>query len=301
MTFQHLDVSTTALYALHLLGKSGNMSRVAQDLGVTQSAISRMVTTLENKYGVPLVRRSARPLELTQEGCIVASLAEDLETKLSRLNSQMQRLRTFQDGSITIASFGTSSSTHFLPALVKDFQKLHPRISVSIQEYDHADQFAALTEEQADFGVLVNASNALETLPLGYDELLAIMRPDDPLAEKSRISPEDLMTRDFIMTRAGSAPLIKTWFRQAMLKPNVQHSIRQINSILGMINAGLGISILAHLGLPNNISPLMTRPLTPSVRREISLVKPQSNTSSLAAETFWNFISKRLEARVHDT
>ena len=128
------DLSFSALQAIRLLRESGNMSRVAAELNVTQPGVSRMITALEKRFDLRLVKRSSRPLELTDEGNIVAEYAKHMEQDLVDLTRQLERLQTHRDGSVTLAYFGASAAAHKLPTLLMAFKHSYPQISLPLKE-----------------------------------------------------------------------------------------------------------------------------------------------------------------------
>ena len=120
------DPSLTSLRALQSLAQTGSVSLTATELGLTQSAVSRSISNLETMVGLTLVQRTVRPLELTEEGQVVASHASDITLTIASLGERLYDHRRNRAGSVRIGSFGASASTRLLPPLIKSFSKQYP-------------------------------------------------------------------------------------------------------------------------------------------------------------------------------
>lgn len=136
MIYTHIcmsfNPSLTSLRALCSLADTGNVSLTATELGLTQSAVSRSISNLENTLGLTLVQRSIRPLALTKEGEVVAAHANDINLIIASLGERISDLKRHKAGAVRIGSFGASASTRLLPSLISAFSKRYPSISVNI-------------------------------------------------------------------------------------------------------------------------------------------------------------------------
>ncbi|MTI42482.1 DNA-binding transcriptional LysR family regulator [Roseibium hamelinense] len=284
------DLPVTALRALRILRECGSVSRTADTLGVSQPAISRAISALEDRYGLQFVRRNTRPVTLTVEGELVASHAERIELDLMDLSDQLARLKKGKAGAVTIGSFGASASTRLLPQLLKAFTRNYPEITVSIREYDDQDILTALNDGVIDTAVLANPPGHLDLVLLGHDELVGIVAQHDRLADLNVLLPADFEARPFVLSKAGSEPLITQWFKENGYDlPPAAHRIRQTASILALVEAGLGVSIMARYALPKDIGHVAAIPLAPAAPRELALARIPDAARSHAASVFWQF------------
>ncbi len=291
------DLSLTALRALSLIRETGSMSRAAQTLSVSQPAISRAVSALENHFGLSLVSREERPLILTAEGHIVADFAQRIDGNFADLANELERRKRGQQGTVTIGSFGASASTWLLPDLLKSFARYNPQIHVAIREYDDQDVLSALQDGDVDAAVLANPPEQLDQVQLGNDQLVGLVPSHHRLAERSELTPQDFFSDPFILTKAGSEPLIRAWFTQSdSTLPKAYHRIRQTASIMALVSVGLGISIVARYALPEDIGDLKAVPLNPRAPRTLALVRRPESVKSHAFRLFWAFAERNAAA-----
>jgi len=287
------DLPLTALRAIRLISEGSSVSRAAQILRISQPAVSKSIAALEERLGVSLVLRDARPISLTAEGTRLAAYASRIEVDLSDLTAEMSRLKRGDQGTVTIGSFGASASTRLLPNLLRGFARHYPKIPVAIREFDDQDISDALLEGAVDAAVLANPSATFDQIPLGQDELVALFPKGHRLAAKPALAAADFLDDPFIVTKAGSEPLILEWFaKQGEIVPQAQHRIRQTASIMALVESGLGISIVARYALPPDSGRIEIRPLTPRAPRSLALVRTHGSPPSNAVHLFWTHVQR---------
>ena len=285
------DPSLTALRALRSLAQTGSVSLTAVELGLTQSAVSRSIISLEAAVGLTLVRRTVRPMELTQEGQIVASHANEINQTIVCLGERLSDIRRNKTGSVRIGSFGASASTQILPSLIKAFTKQFPSISVSILEANDGQTLLNLQRGVVDIGLLADPGEEYESIPLANDQLVALVSKNSVLASYKVIKPKDLATQAFIMTLGGSERFIAQWFSQAGVEPQVTHRVLQAHSILALVRAQLGNAIVAGLSLPKTTTGVSQIPLYKATTNRLVLARKYHTPNSNAAELFWKFVA----------
>lgn len=290
MTF---DPSLTALRALKSLETTGSVSRTAQELGLTQSAVSRSIANMEKAYGLRFFRRDVRPLELTEEGRVAVSHANEIDKSVFVLGERLEALRRNKAGSVRIGSFGASASTQLLPELLQDFNKYYPSIELSIQEDPDQDALQALQENRVDVSVIRDPGENFDTIILTNDRLVALIPENDKLALSKNITQSMLADKPFIFSLGGSGPAILKWFDREEVEPLISHRIHQTYSILAMVRAGLGYSIVSSLSIPQNIKGIRLLPLNPISEFRVVLARKPLEPHSKAAGLFWDYIEKQ--------
>ncbi len=288
----NFDPSLTALYALKSLVETGSVSQTATELGLTQSAVSRSIAALEKMVGLILVRRGSRPLSLTEEGHVVVAHAHDVIQTLSSLDDRLSALRRNKAGSVRIGSFGASASTHILPPLLKGFTKPYPAIAVNIHEANDAQSLENLQRDLVDMAVLADPGEDFDVIPLGTDQLVALVPQDSDLATRSDLSPSSLIPTPFIMTLGGSEPAITRWFNQDVSCLNITQRVQQTHSILALVRAGLGNAIVAALSLPEETQGVIPVPLSNAPITNIVLARKPLEPRSKAAGLFWDYVER---------
>ncbi len=286
------DPSITALRALKSIERTGSVSKTAIELGLTQSAVSRSIATYEKSLGLDLLRRDRRPLILTKEGELVVSHALEIDRSILTLNERLRAVKQNKMGTVTIGSFGSTASTHILPSLLTQFTRIHPEISISIQEQPDDHTRLALINETVDVAVLSEPVEDFEAVPIAADQLVALIHKSSPLYSQSSVAANELEKPPFIMTLAGSEPLILDWFNRGGVHPNIRHRIQQTNSIIALVQQGFGNAIVTSLSLPQKLDDVKAIPLCPSTKRQIYLVKKIGSTRSNATTLFWKFVEQ---------
>jgi DNA-binding transcriptional LysR family regulator len=285
------EPSFTVLRALQSIHETGSVSQTSNAIGVTQSAISRSISKYEKAIGLQLLRRDARPLTLTEEGLLVVAHAAEIGRSIRTLGERLKALRQGKDGIVRIGSFGSSATSCILPALLTKFAKLYPDISVSIVEGSDERTRADLVQGNVDVAVLGDPVEDLDAIPIASDELVALIPEDSTFFTRPYILATDLNETPFIMTLAGSEPIILDWFEISGISPNIKHRIQQTHSILTLVRAGMGVAIVTSLSLPATYHDVTVKPLRPTTKRQIHMVKKAGSLNSKAVDVFWNFLS----------
>ena len=105
----------------------GSFTKAARILNYSQSGISRMINDLEKEWGVPILERGRQGVRLTSEGLKLLPFAEGVCKEYQKLQTQVDELNGLQSGIIRIGTF-SSAATHWLPNIIKEFQKDYPNI-----------------------------------------------------------------------------------------------------------------------------------------------------------------------------
>lgn len=288
------EPSLAVLRALQSIHETGSVSQTANALGVTQSAVSRAISKYEKAIGLKMLCRDVRPLTLTKEGLLVAAHATEIDRSIRTLVDRLKALRQGKDGVVRIGSFGSSATSHILPALLGKFAKLYPRISVSIGEGSDERTRADLINGNVDVAVLGDPVDDFDAIPIATDELVALVPKDFAISVRPIVTPDDLDSTPFVMTLAGSEPAILEWFEASGVTPNIKHRIQQTHSILALVGAGMGVAIVTSLSLPDTFQGVKVMPLTPTTERQIHLVKKSGSSNSNAVDIFWGFLNRAI-------
>ena len=183
-------------------------------------------------------------------------------------------------------------STRILPPLVKRLRKRFPEIEIEIVELTDEDTRRALKDGFVDFATLAGWEDLeLEYIPLAEDRLVGLLPERHPMAKMTSVTPQDLAEEEFIMTKGGSEPLVRDWFRSKSAEPNVRHTALQLTSILAMVRAGFGLSVVAEMAVPESHPQVSIVPLEPVQVREIYLCARKGSFSSHAAKQVWRFLA----------
>jgi DNA-binding transcriptional LysR family regulator len=274
------------LRALKAILTTGSFTAAGQLLGYSQSAISQMINSLESDVGFPLLYRTHGQVSLTPDGQKLLPLVEQLCNDWTTFQDRAAEIKGLQSSTIKIGTI-SSISAHWLPPLINNFQKKYPGVHFTLLQGDYTTIPQWVDDNTVDFGFINPA--AQPTLPVKYlksGELKAVLPASHPLAKKQKLSLSDLAKEPFLMLEEGlySEPL--NAFHKRGIQPNIKLRVHDDYSLLAMIEAGLGFSILADLVLKKQNYQVAIRPLIPRLYRQIGIYQRPSQLMSLASQRF---------------
>ena len=151
----------------YAVAKAGNISKAAKELFISQPAISKAVSKLEESLGVPLFTRNSRGVQLTVEGQVLFSHVSNAFDTLSRGENELRRIKDFNIGQIKIGVSNTLCKYVLLPYL-KGFVEKNPHIKVTIDGQATAKTVSMLEQQQLDIGLVAEPKTKrnLKFIPL---------------------------------------------------------------------------------------------------------------------------------------
>ena len=271
----------------------GSFTKAAEVLHYSQSGISRMIGDLEKEWRVTLLERSRWGVSLTSDGSRLLARAQKLCEEYRKLQMEVDDLHGVQSGLIRIGTF-SSVATHWLPNIIKAFQKDHPNIDYELLLGDYAEIEEWIAEGRVDCGfVRLPAGPAFETIPLARDHLLAVLPEGHPLAESERVPASALCSEPFILLERGARTDVTEIFEREGLSPRVRFTTWDDYAIMSMVESGLGISILPELILRRIPYRIVAKKLAVPAYREIGLALRERESASLAVKKFIEYLPFR--------
>ncbi|NLV21392.1 MAG: LysR family transcriptional regulator [Syntrophomonadaceae bacterium] len=229
-----------------------NLSRTAEDFGLSQPAITKQIQALEDMYGVLLLERSGRRLKMTEAGETLYNYAHDLVRCMDKMDKAMEEIAEDRKGSLFLGA-STIPGQYIIPALIKEFKEEHPHISISLEIADTERIFNKICERELDIGIVGGwtKQRKVEGFPWLEDELVAVVPQDHKLADKSSCCLADLQNENWIFREKGSGT------RKAVEELMTAHNLNRDNlniymeagsteSVLAMVEAGMGISLVSR-------------------------------------------------------
>lgn len=271
----------------------GSFTKAAEVLHYSQSGISRMIGDLEKEWRVTLLERSRWGVSLTSDGFRLLARAKKLCEEYRKLQMEVDDLHGVQSGLIRIGTF-SSVATHWLPNIIKAFQKDHPGIDYELLLGDYAEIEEWIAEGRVDCGfVRLPTRPAFETIPLARDDLLAVLPEGHPLAESERVPASALCSEPFILLERGARTDVTEIFEREGLSPRVRFTTWDDYAIMSMVESGLGISILPELILRRIPYRIVAKKLAVPAYREIGLALRERKSASLAVKKFIEYLPFR--------
>ena len=279
-------MTLTQLEIFSLVAQLQGFTSAAHRLGISQSAVSHAIKSLEQELGVELFRRQQSRVELSDIGQQLLLRARAMLGLASTLQQEAADARGMKSGTLRIGSFGPTASIHLLPRILEHFRQAHPGIEVHVDEGPDRQVLQWLEERRIDVGFVVLEQERLDTFALFEDQMVALLPVGHALAHQASVKLKDLCLDPFVLTEAGSSELVERLFHSARLKPNVRYRCSQLLSTLDTVSRGAGVSVVAQASLPQDHQPrYVQRPLAPRVARQIGLAvldRRQSSPATLA-------------------
>ena len=271
----------------------GSFTKAAELLNYSQSSISRMINDLETEWKATLLERSVGGVKLTSDGMKLLPYAKSVIDEFEKLQMQVNELNGLQSGLIRIGTF-SSVATHWLPNIIKEFQKDYPNIDYEMLLGDYTEIEEWILEGRVDCGFLrLPTRPELETLFLEQDKLMAIIPENHRLSDCKKFPVAALCNDPFMLLEKGAKAEVSEIFERCGLTPKVHFTTWDDYAIMSMVESVLGISILPQLILKRVPYKIIAKELDVPAYRNIGLALRNKKTASLAVKRFIEYLGYR--------
>lgn len=249
------------------VARTENISHAAEQMNVSQPALSRQLMDLENELGVKLLVRSNRRTTLTEAGFLLKKRAEEIAELVDKTVDEVSHAREGVSGSVHIGC-GETAGMRIIAHAIHELQKEYPHVNYDLRSMNGMSVKDSLKRGTLDFGVLIqpNAPQDYPYIELSYEDRWGVlMRRDSPLAKLTSIHPEDLDGLPLILSQqALKWKEFGTWFDKDESDLNIAATYTLLYNASLLAEEGVGY-VLCFDGLINltEDSPLVFRPLDP--------------------------------------
>ena len=264
---------------------SGNLADAANRLGRTPSAVSMMLKQFEEHLGAPLFE-SERKSRLTPLGAFALDQAVRELDHFERTVAAIQHFSHAKSGYVRVAAV-PSVAEAILPAVVRDFLRDHPGVQIDIRDMDSAGVLRELEKERVDLGFASAAGVGAEIVreELFSDAFGVVCRPDHPLTQALR--PIDWTQLDGGSFIGNGICRHIADERFQMIFSGSRLMVRNTTSLLAMVRAGIGVTVLPRLAVDPAEKRLAFLPVAdPAARRRIDILRRSHQTPTPAAALF---------------
>ncbi|MFM0056023.1 LysR family transcriptional regulator [Paraburkholderia phytofirmans] len=284
-------VDLDALRAFVAVASHASFNDAAIELNLSASALTRRIKRLEEALDTMLFERTTRTVALTSSGELLLPRAQGVLRELDaslELVSEATRIRT---GQLTIACIPTVAK-FMLPKIVSSYHKRRPEVRLRLIEANLATVVQRVALGEAEFGIafLVNESPELEIDELLVDPYVLACPVDHPLAASEHVTWPELRPWPLIVsgTSSGNRRMLDAALRDIDWRPDRLIEIEHLTTSLGLVEAGLGISIIPRCAAPRDAhARIAIRPLVdPTVARTIGLIRRRDAALSSIARDF---------------
>ncbi|WP_118179888.1 LysR family transcriptional regulator [Paraburkholderia phosphatilytica] len=298
-----MNVTLRQLRVFIEVARQQSFSRAGDEIGLTQSAVSRCVRELEGEIGLKLIDRTTREVQLTDVG---ANLVASVSRLLGDLDDALREIREIGEqrrGRVIVAASPTVAC-RLMPQVVAQCGERFPYVTLGLRDDVQSDVIRQVKSGEADFGVVIGTQpgDDLISEPLMTDSFCVVARSDDPLARQKEVAWTDLEGRQLVMLdyASGSRPIIDAAMQAQRVSATVAQELGHPATVFGLVEARVGISVLPWLALPLPAgAALVARPLVPRAERSVELVRRRDRSLSPAAQAVWELV-RELPARAED-
>ena len=290
------------LLAFRAVAELSNFRKAAETVHISQPAFSRRIDKLEQALGVRLLERTTRSVKLTAVGRDFARKVQQWLDDMDGTLLGIRGLSTSRLGEVAIACV-PSTVYYFLSQVVRRYHERYPKLRVKIFDASANEVLAAVARSEADFGLnFIGAQEAdIEFKTLLEERFVAACRRDHPIASKRKVSWRELAAYDFISVgkASGNRLLLDQALAGTGVQLNTVYETQHVTTMLGLVEAGLGIAAVPSLAMPAADHPLLVSvPLVdPVITRRVGLIRRKGRSLSPAAQQLYDFFSEMAPAR----
>jgi DNA-binding transcriptional LysR family regulator len=295
-------MDTRQLQAFCAVVEKKSFSHAAEQLGVTQPAVSLQVRALEDRVGQTLLDRSGRRVEPTEAGRRLYRSAQ----RMLALEEQLLDEVSADDGRLTgtlAIGASTGPGAHLVPLLLCDFQREHPDLHVALSIWDTQTVIDRVADRQLELGVVgaLRRHRSLEFEPLVRDEIVLAVPPGHDAAGGT-ISLDELKEETLIVMQegAGVRQVVEEELRRAGLRlrgvePKLELGLQE--SVKSAVAAGYGVAFISRTAIEGELAAgrlaaAQVEGVEPA--RQIYIVRARGRSATRAAEAFLSFAKERL-------
>lgn len=288
-----MNLSARDIQAFLALAEVKNFTRAAVRCHLSQPAFSALIKALEAGVGLQLFDRSTRHVLLTPEGERFLLSAQRIAAELEDCAKAMRDTAQLARGHVSVALL-PSLAAGWLPQVLAQFMARHPGVDLAVHDVLSEPCIAAVAHGEADFALAAIRADTpeLQAEPFCCDDFHLVCREDHALAEQQALGVADLRPWPFVHLARHSS--VRQYLDAAFF-PQSMHTlveVEQLATVMGLVQAGLGISVVPALSLFHFDKPgLVTRPLRlPGMERQIYLVRRRERSLSLAAQALYRLM-----------
>lgn len=278
------------------VAKQEHVTHAAEKLHVAQSAVSRQIANLEAELGVSLFIREGRNVKLTPVGRI---FLEHVEIAVQEIEKAKQEVNEFLDpesGHVRVG-FPNSLAANTLPKVISAFRKDHPKIQFNLKQGTLSELTASIVKGEIDLAFVA-------PVPMNHDDvkghiffteaLVALLPLHHPFSERDSIRLDELRKEPFVMFSQGLTlrDIVFNACKQAGFKPKIAFEGEDIDTIKGLVAAGLGVGLLPEVTLSDNVprEAVKLKISEPHVTRTVGVIVPKHRSLAPSEQLFFDFL-----------
>lgn len=295
-----MNVTLRQLRAFVAVARSGSFTLAAENLFVTQSALSGLIRELEQSLGLRLIDRSTRRIRLSDVGRDLFPLVEKILNDLDGVLNEVVNLKSLKTGTVRVAAPQLMCCT-LLPEIIAGFTALHPGIRIRLVDSPVENVAARVLSGEVDLGIGPerDPNPHVEATTLFELPFMAVMPAGHELARRASVQWSDLAGFPLISLGGPFAERLAADLHAAARDLTVEAKVSFMSTALSMVSAGMGITVcIPYAASLVRLYSLVMRPLIdPVVTRRFFVLGRSDRSLSPAAQAFRGFLFEEIEKR----
>ncbi len=292
-------MDTQLLQAFAAVAETGSFSAAAEQLHLTQPAISKRIALLEQQLDCSLFDRGGRQITLTEAG---RALLPHSQTVLQELRVAKRHIQDLRGGVTGLLTMGISHhmGLHRLPEVLQKFSQQYPDVRLDIDFLDSEEAYERVLLGEVELGVITlapEAKPALQQIEIWNDELVVTIARNHPLAHKKTVTAKALSQYRAILPGLNTytGRIVKALFEEQKLPLDVSMSTNYLETIKVMVSIGLGWSVLPKTLLDETLCGLNLS--GQKMSRNLGVVMHRERSLSNAANAFLQLLLSERKSR----
>lgn len=290
-----LNITLRQLTTFHALARLRNFTRVADELGLTQPAVSMQIKQLESQLGVALIEQRGKRIDLTEEGEEVLAGARAMLQRLDDLEAALNERKGVKTGRLRISVVTTVNT--FAPDLLLIFQQRYPGVGIILDVANHKELLQQLADNDVDLVIMGRPPESLDLEADAFLEnpLVIVAHPEHRLAKRTRLSPAAFIDETFIMREQGSGTrnAMERFFSEKKLSFVTGMEVSGAEALKQSVQAGLGLGLMSRDAVRMELNAGLVVELDVKglpIQRHWYLVHHQGKRLSPPAQAFKDFV-----------
>lgn len=292
-TMLHLTLRQLQVFAS--VARHLSHSRAAEELYLSQPAVSMQIKQLEQNVGLPLLEQVGKQLHLTEAGREMLHYSLNITQQLREMDEVFGALKGLEYGHLSISVVSTAN--YFMPQLLAKFIQAHPKIRVSLSVANRDAVIKHLTENSADLAIMGQPPEGADMQAEAFlkNPLVVIAAPTHPLTHYKKIQPDQLSQETFLLREQGSGTrsVVERFFASHLLALPAHMEMDTNEAIKQSVQAGMGIGIISRHSIDLELETRRLAVLDVDhfpILRHWYIVHRKNKRPSAAAQEFERFL-----------
>ena len=251
-----MHITLRQMKVFESVARNLSYTRAANELFLSQPAVSMQVRQLERQLGVPLFERLGKRIHLTEAGREVYQYSRSIAQQLDAMETLLANLKGLSSGRLRISV--ASTANYFVPNLLATFHQRYPGVTVSLDVTNRESLLGQLTDNTVDIVVMGQPPASLDVDAQAFMEnpLVVVAPPDHPLARSKSVPLKRLQEETFLVREPGSGTRVamERFFAERGIRLKTGMEVGSNEAIKQSVQAGLGLGLLSRATIEQELT-----------------------------------------------